>query len=292
MNPIILPNGRTILKLEVSAAPVKSQAANIVNKKVLNLPLVVFVDDPAFDTDPLVLDGPADVDSEAQQLGLRRRSGSADDNAVEAFFTVQSPNQVGDSLNVRFKAIDMPKIVYTVTGFELIGGEFGGSGLPGLDAVELRSEDPVFAGAPDLTGVGLLRSAGSADGIGEIPTGPPPTTVVANATDIVIDPTLNPGLVNDLYVLGLLLPGEAGTTTAIGADTAPGDTVLGDSSFTVSGLQPNTYTLNNFALRALLNADRGTLEPNVQQATMHPRAYLRQVNRQIPIDRKTGNVIE
>jgi hypothetical protein len=292
MNPISLPSGRTILKLEVSAAPVKQQAANIVNKNVLNLPLVVLVDDPAFDTDPLAIDGPSDVDSENQALGLRRRAGSTDDNVMEAFFTVQSPNQVGDSLNVRFSAVDLPRVSYSLTGFEAVLGEFGGSGLPGLDAIELRTEDPVFAGSPDLTALGLLRSAGTADGVGEVPGGPPPTVVVADTSDIFNDPTVDPGLVNNLYVLGLLLPGEGATTTAIGADTAPGDTILGDSSFTLSGQQPNTYTLNNWGLRGLLNSDRGTLEPSVADAKAIPGAYLRRIGKDIAIDRKTGRIIE
>lgn len=288
MNPLTLPAGRTILKLEVSAASVKTKAASIVNKRVLNLPLRVLVDDPAVDTDACVLDGGADIDDETQALGLRRRAGSADDNSVDAFFVVQAPNQVGDSFNVRFPAVDLPKISYNITGFEVVGGEFGGSGLPGLDAIELRTEDPVFSGAPDLTGVGLLRSFGTADGVGEAPLGPPPTTAVFNSTDININPTLNPGLVSNLYVLGLLLPGELATVTAIATDTTPSDTILGDSSFTVSGIQPNTYVLSNVMLRALLDGDRATLEPSAIQAEMNPRAYLRQAGKFIAIDRN-GN---
>jgi hypothetical protein len=291
MNPLTLPAGRTILKLEVSAASVKAKAATIVNKKVLNLPLAVFVDDPGVDTDACGLDGGADIDDETQQLGLRRRPGSADDNSIEAFFTVQSPNQPGDSLNVRFKAIDMPKIGYTTTGFEVVGGEFGGSGLPGLDAIELRIEDAVFEGDADLTAVGLVESFGAADGVGSAPLGPPPTTAVFNSGDDFVDPTLDPGLVNNLYVRGLLLPGEAATVTAIGADTTPSDTVLGDSSFTVSGIQPSTYTLNNFALRLLVNGDRSTLESASSPAKMAPSAYLRQAGKFIAIDR-SGNRIQ
>jgi hypothetical protein len=291
MNPLTLPNGRTILKLEVSAASVKSKAASIVNKKVLNLPLRVLVDDPGVDTDACGLDGGADIDDEVQQLGLRRRPGSADDNSIEAFFTVQSPNQTGDSLNVRFKAIDMPKIGYTTTGFEVVGGEFGGSGLPGLDAIELRAEDPVFEGDADLTAVGLVETFGAADGVGSAPLGAPPTTAVFNSGDHFIDPTLDPGLVSNLFVRGLLLPGEAATVTAIGADTTPSDTVLGDSSFTVSGIQPSSATLNNFALRLLVNGDRSTLESASSPATLAPGAYLRQAGKYIAIDR-SGNRVQ
>lgn len=286
MNPITLPSGRTILRLEVSSASVKTKAASIVNKRVLNLPIRVLVDDPAVDTNACVLDGGSDIDDETQQLGLRRRAGSADDNSIEGFFTVQAPNQVGDSLNVRFKAIDLPRIGYNITGFEVVGGEFGGSGLPGLDSIQLRTDDPVFSGCPDLTGVGLLRQFGAADGVGSAPLGPPPTTAVFNSTDININPTINPGLVPDLFVLGLLLPGEAGPVTAIGADTAPGDTILNDSTFTTSGLQPCSTFLANWALRALIDGDRGTLESSSVPAEMKPQAgFVREVGKYIAIDR-------
>jgi len=270
---------------------VKTKAASIVNKRVLNLPLRVLVDDPAVDTNACALDGGADVDDETQQLGLRRRPGSSDDNGIEAFFVVQAPNQPGDSLNVRYQAIDMPKVGYTTTGFEVVGGEFGGSGLPGLDAIELRTEDPVFSGDADLTAVGLVETFGAADGVGSAPLGVPPTTAVFNSGDHFIDPTLNPGLVSNLYVRGLLLPGEAATVTAIGADTTPSDTILGDSSFTVSGLQPSTTTLNNFAVRLLVNGDRSTLESASSSAVMAPSANLRQIGKYIAIDRN-GNRIQ
>lgn len=297
MNPLTLASGRTILKLEVSAGPVKAQAAAIVNKRVLNLPLRVLVDDPGLDTDLCALDGGADIDDEVQNLGLRRRPGSADDNSIEAYFVVQNPNQVGDSLNVRFKAIDMPKVSYNVTGFEVVGGEFGGSGLPGLDCLELRNEDAVFSGDADLTVAGLLRRFGADDGVGEVPLGPPqpgPTFVgvVFNSVDINIDPTVDPGLVSNLYVRGLLLPGESATVTAIGADTAPGDTILGDSSFTVSGQQPGTYVLTNYALRALVNGDRSTLEGLPTPSGVNPDAFVREVGKDIAIDRKTGRRIQ
>jgi hypothetical protein len=291
MNPLNLVPGRTILRLEVSSASVKSKAASIVNKRVLNLPLKVLVDDPAVDTNTCSLDGGADIDDETQNIGLRRRAGSADDNSIEQFFVVQSPNQVGDSLNVRFKAIDMPKISYNATGFEVVGGEFGGAGLPGLDAIELRNGDPVIAGAPDLSIAGLVRSFGTADSAGSAPLpGTPPVTAVFDSNDVNINPTVNPGLVNDLYALALLLPGEAGTVTAVGADSSPSDTVLGDSSFTVSGLQPNSYVLNNTTVRILLDGDRGTLEGTSVPATLAPNAPLLEVGKFIAIDRN-GNVL-
>src|SRR5262249_30010762 len=131
MNPTVFPQGRTILRLEVSTESVKTKMASIVNKLVVDMPIKVLVDDPSVDTDPCFLDASFNVDDERQILGLRRRAGSPDDNAAEAFFIVQSPNVPGDSLNVRFKGIDMPKPVYTITGLEMVGGEFGGSGLPG-----------------------------------------------------------------------------------------------------------------------------------------------------------------
>lgn len=290
MNPTTLPSGRTILRLEVSAASVKTKAANIVNKKVLNLPLRVLVDDPAADTDVCVLDGGADIDDEVQSLGLRRRAGSQDDNTAEAFFVVQAPNMTGDSLNVRHKAIDLPQTVaYNVTGFEVVGGEFGGSGLPGLDAIELRSQDPVFTNSPDLSGAGLLRSFGTADGVGEAPLPVLGTAAVFDITDINIDPTGPSGLVSNLYALGLLLPGETSPVTAIGADQVPGDTLLGDSSFTTSGVLPVSYdNTSNYMVRILLNGDRSTLEGEARPVGIPEHPFVRPVNTFIAID-KNGN---
>lgn len=292
MNPLVLPPGRTVLKLEVSTASVKQKAANVVNKRALNLPLRVLVDDPFLDTDACALDAGEDVDDEVQELGLRRRAGSADDGTMEAFFVVQSPSRLGDSLNVRFKAIDLPRVAYDVTGFEVVGGEFGGSGLPGLDAVELRAEDPIFGAAPDLSPQGLVRSFGSVDGIGEVPLGPAPATAVLDTADVPIDPAAAPHLATDLFVLGVLLPDETVATTSIGVDAAPADTILGDTSFTVSGLQPNTYTLENAALRLLLGGDRATLAPGAERrATAAPGAFSRPVGTYVAIDREGRRLI-
>ncbi len=295
MNPLTLPSGRTILRLEVSQASVKTKAANIVNKKVLNLPLRVLVDDPIVDTDVCRLDGGADIDDEVQRIGLRRRAGSQDDNSAEAFFVVQAPNAPGDSLNVRHKAIDLPKSsTYNVTGFEVVGGEFVGSMLPGLDAVELRTQDPVFSTSPDLSGAGLLRSAGTRDGMateGLTFTDPmgvgtvPITSVFDFSPNQFIDPTGAAGLVSNLYALAVLNPGEMGTVSAIAADQVPGDTLLGDSNFTTSGILPVSYDVtSNFMVRLLLDGDRSTLDAEPIPAGVSDHAFLRPVGTFVAID--------
>jgi hypothetical protein len=296
MNPITFPLGRTILRLEVAGTSVKAKAANICDKRALNLPIKVLIDDPSVDSDPCHLDVRLlidNVDDEHQLLGLRRRAGSADDDSAEAFFTVQFPdeNAPGDSLNVRFRAIDMPRVAYAVTGFEVVGGEFGGSGLPGFDALELRAEDPVFTGSPDLAAIGLLRSYGAADGIGEVPLGPPPTTAVFDVADLAIPAADDPAFSHDLFALALLLPGERLVTTGIGVDTAPTDTILGDSSYTVSGFQAARPITGNVMLRLLLDGDRATLAGGGAPATMSPSAVLRSENYFIAIDRR-GRRIE
>src|SRR5262249_13705854 len=151
----------------------------------------------------------------------------------EMFTVVQNPNKPGDSLNVLFPAVDLPRTAaYAATGFEIVGGEFGGTGLPGLDAIELRTEDPVLPGNPDLCGQGRLPALGSSGGVGEARFGPPPATRVFDFPDLAVDPTSGtaPAGLN-LFVLALPLPGETTPVTAIGGDTAPFDTLLGDSTY-------------------------------------------------------------
>ena len=129
----------------------------------------------------------------------------------------------------------------------------------------------------------LVVGFGAADGVGSAPLGPPPTRVVFNTPDVFFAaPTEN------LFVCGLLLPGEiAGTTTtAIGADAAPSATILRDSSFTVSGQQPSTPALFNLALRLLLDGDRATLGGESRAPAQEgPGAHLRVGDRSIAIDR-------
>lgn len=259
MNPMTFPVGRTVLKFDISTRSVKSKIANIVNKRVLNLPFEVILDDPALDVDPCRLEGVFTGDRERRLLGLRPSPGLGDDDRPDAFVVIQTPVDVGDAFNVRLSATDMPRVPYSVTGLELVAGEFGGSGLPGFDAVELRLGDPIFVGEPDMSVIGLLSAVGIADGLGSVPTGPPPTIVTMNITDRTVDPTLPSGLVGDLFIVALPLPGETSPTTALAADTTCA-TLLQSSSCTVSGDLPSKpAAFANFMLRVLIDGRRGTL---------------------------------
>ena len=288
-SPLTLPPGRTVFRLEARSPVLKTKLAAIVNRGPINLPLRVLADDPSVDVDACALEGTIDVDRDARTIGLRRRAGSADDGGMEAFVTVQAPGQAGDAIVARFRAIDLPSVAFTVTGFEVVGGEFGGTGLPGLDAIELRNEDLVFIGNPDLTAIGLLRSFGAADGTGEAPLGPPPTTAVFDVTDFAIDPATS---ARNLCVCALMLPGGFTSATAIGVDGSPADTQLGDSVAVSSGVLPAFSLFGNAALRLLLDGDRTTLgdsPPSRRQEA--PSAPLRVGGRFIAIDR-TGRILD
>jgi hypothetical protein len=284
LNPVSFPVGRTVLNLAVSSNSVKAKAATIVNAKTaINLPLVVDLDNGG--TDPCHLEGSVSsgIDDERQIIGLRRRAGRHDDNSADAFFLAQATTAPGDSLNERHKAVDLPKVSYVVSGLQVVGGEFGGTGLPGFDAVELRQEDAVFGGSPDLTTSGLLRSCGTRDGAGSVPTGPAPTTVNCNVPDISLDAT-SP----DIFVLAVLLPGDStsGAATGVGADLSPGDTILDDASVTISGQQPaSSFVIGNFMLGALLNGDFGTLPQDRETGTLAPGVMLREPGKMIAIMR-------
>jgi hypothetical protein len=293
MNPTVLPTGRTILRLEVSAGSVKSKANNIVRNLhmkglgYINLPLKTVVDDPGVDTNPCTLEAASCGDQAQAVVGLRDKPGTGNDGVAEAFFTTQSPVVPGDSLNCRHSSSRMPKVDYTISGVRAALGEFGGSGLPGLDAIEIRDEDPLNAGCPDTSPVALRRSCGSADGVGEVPGGPPQTTVVCNVPNLVIPvSTLPAGLNGNLYAVGVLLPGDfgAGIGTAIGADSG---VIQLDSSFTLSGLAPCNPVIGfNYMLDILINGDTGLLPENASSDTkLLPNAPLGTAGKYIAIDR-------
>lgn len=286
VNPIVIPPGRTAIKLEVAGAVSLARTANLVSRGPVLLPLRVLVDDPAADLSPCFIDGVANVARADQVLGLRRGPGSGDDGMAEGFLVVQIPTQPGDSIEVRYPAIDLPRVPYVASGFEVVGGDYGGAGLPGLDALELRAEDPVFTSAPDLSSGGLLRSFGTRDGVGEVPLGPPPTTAVFDFPDFVVDPTTDPiAAQRNVFALGVILPGASTAVTAIGVDYSPAATLLGDSTFLASGLLPATPLPGNAMVRLLVDGDRATLEGSASPATMDASAHLRVGNRFVAIDR-------
>jgi hypothetical protein len=202
-----------------------------------NLPFEARVVDP---NDPNLF-----ADRERQALGLRPQAGYYDDDSHGGgFFFTQIPVLTGDALTVRFDAVDLPRPGNTlvVSGIEVVAGEFGASGLPGLDAVELRREDAVLARNPDLSPQGLFRARGqvgdpgNADGI---PTGLPVTTVLVDLTDYITTPS-DPALAENLFALAYLNPGDTGASTIAIGSAGAGDVFIGNSSTMFAGSLPVT----------------------------------------------------
>lgn len=259
-DPLTIPVGRTILRLEAGSAAARRKIADAVDRAgSVNLPLEVILDVPEADIVRCELESDDHTDFADDLVGLRPRTGAPDDAVADEFFVAQSPTALRDSMHVQLGTLDMPKVPYSVTGLELVGGEFGGAGLPGFDAGELRRADPICPAQPDLSPVGLLSSFGVVDGIGEIPTGPPGTVVTLDTHDVFVDPVARP---ENLFVLAVTVPGERvdGPITALGGDSSPAHTNLGCSGYELFGVQPSQdFGYANFMLRALLDGEGATL---------------------------------
>ena len=52
-NPVVLPSGRTVLELEAPSDRVRRAIGAAVDRRVVNLPIRVLMDDPAAESDPL-----------------------------------------------------------------------------------------------------------------------------------------------------------------------------------------------------------------------------------------------
>src|SRR5262249_17193393 len=140
----------------------------------------------------------------------------------------------------------------SITAIQVVGGQIHSTNKLGFDAVELRVEDRILPGTPDLSPDGLLATIGVADGNAEVRMGPVRTILTANINPVPIDPT-SPDATN-LWAQVLLEPGdsfEARGATVLGADMhAP--SLLGDSFFTVGGALPyHPDITRNYQIRLL-----------------------------------------
>lgn len=225
MNPLTLPAlSRTNLCFEIKTAIKRRFLGSL----PVDLPFVIRANEATLGTL---------LDTEPRLLGLRQCAGYYDSDSHDAFFFSRTPVCTGDALMVRYDAIDLQNrdnhpVTYRTAGAQIVGGEFGASGLAGLDAVEVRAEDPILAGVPDLAPTGLLRTVsavgdpGNGDGI---PFGPPATTVNVDFTEIVMIPG-DFALATNLFAMAYLQPGDtAASVTAIGS-AAGGDVFVGNSS--------------------------------------------------------------
>ncbi len=281
----VFPAGVTILRTQV-CTPAALNMMGPISASSPNVRFFVLFDDPAVDVDPCVVEGTTCVDSEIGVVGLRRRPGSLDDNRPDEYLVAQTPVQTGDSLQVRFPLLDLPKISFNVTGIEVIGGEFGSSGLLGLDAIELRREDLALPAGPDFSPAGLLRSIGTHDGVGEVPLPILGAPIVFDLFDINLSQPLS-GM-GDLYAVAVPLAGDfsAGVGTAIASDRTV-ETLLGNSSYTLSGsMLALEDRCSNYAIRILLDGDRSTLPGESPPAPpSRTRIRPRGVNEAIAVDR-------
>jgi hypothetical protein len=148
-----------------------------------------------------------------------------------------------------------------VSGVDVVAGEFGTSGLAGLDAVELRREDAVLARNPDLSPQGLYRARGTVGDPGNadgVPTGLPVTTVLVDFTDYVTTPAV-PGLAENLFAMAYLSPGDTGASvTAIGS-AGGGDVFIGNSSTLLARTLPvQPFTRDDLEIRLDVNGALST----------------------------------
>lgn len=286
LHPMTLPaKSRTILCLEIKTAI----SRQIVNRFPVDLPFTVIALDANNLTNP-------PFDLEDQLLGLRPSSGYYDNDSHGAFFFSQTPVQTGDNLGVRTDAIDLPKPgnVLRISGVQVVGGEFGTSGLTGLDGIEVRREDPVIVRNPDLSPEGLIRGVaaigdpGNSDGL---PMGLAATTLNVDFTDFVTT-VQDPALAENLFTLAYLNPGETGAmVTAIGA-TGGGDTFVGNSGTILGGIHPTfPFSQNDLEIRLDLNGELGNptvLEPARRHRPVSARP--REVGR-FQVVRKGGEIV-
>jgi hypothetical protein len=194
------------------------------------------------------------VDREVGVLGLRPNPGTRDDNVTDAFVRPQLSTLPGDALAVRFHAVDFLNTSgFRISGVEVVGQQTGGGGL---DAIQLRTQDPIIQDSPDLSPVGLLASRGVRDGIGELP--------LANGTatrfDFVPDVAFTTGLQNDLWLIAYF-PQETTMGVQLGSDRTFA-TLLGDSFFTLGNAEPfRKSPQDNYQLRLLLDGEFNTFAP-------------------------------
>ncbi len=248
--PMTLQPGRTLINAAIPA-PIPM---NFVNRSPSNLPMRTTVTQ---------LSGGTLIDVEHNVFGLRPNPGTHDDGSAEAFFRPRAQTHIFDALAVRFKAIDFwgggP---FTLSAVQIFGRQQTGMGL---DAVEVRIQDPVVPDAPDLSRFGLLGRIGLLDGAGEIPLpmGPAGGAVTLDLVpDISID--YSGGQATDIWLVAYFATNDPTNGAEIGADRTF-ETLLNDSFFSLDGAIPFTLSpQNNFQLRFLLNGAGNPVAPPSQ----------------------------
>ncbi len=178
VNPLVFPSGRTVLTMDIRHALKR----RLMRFLPVDVPFELRLEDP---NDGIV------AASVSQNLGLRPMPGYVDNNSHSGGFgLVQSPAMTGDAIAVTFGRKWWQWGSVLLSGAEVVVGQTGTEVLPGLDAFELRREDPVFAFQPDFSPQGLIRSVGTVGDPGNadgIPGGPAPTTVRIEFPDMSLE---------------------------------------------------------------------------------------------------------
>ncbi len=199
--------------------------------------------------DPMVPSVPRDRESSI--VGLRPAPGIHDDSTSEQVLLVSEPSALGDTLAVRFPLVDLPRVPFTVSAIDVVGCAIGGANRLGYDAIEIRREDPILTGSPDLSVEGLVRTIGAVDGVGEARMTPLLAAQRFAVRPFETDPE-SAAAVN-LWAQVVLAPRDRiDRGTVVGADL-DAETLLGDSFFSEGSGVPFRRDLGrNYEIRLII----------------------------------------
>lgn len=226
VNPMMFPIGSTTLQYRITSKAAQTKLKNrAFALKGFNLPIRVFVDNPASDVNPCVIEGfPSDVG--VSLVGIRRSPGQAFDFDPEIELLPPVPGE-GDSFNVLTTAEELPRVPFNIVALGALATTT--SPEAGFDAIEVRSAT-ITEGqvCPDFTLSGLIASAGTRDGLIEVrplaPRSGPLSETDFPIAPVLVDPALHP---LGLFVLLVLTEAPFVQRPRIWEDTT---IVLGHSS--------------------------------------------------------------
>lgn len=194
VNPMTFPIGSTTLQYRITSKAAQTKLKNrAFSLKGFNLPIQVFVDNPASDADPCAIEGfPGDQGGSV--VGVRRSPGQAFDFDPEIELLPPIADE-GDSYNVLTTAEELPRVPFNIVALGALAT--GTSPEAGFDAIEVRSAT-ITGGrvCPDFTPSGLVASAGTRDGLIDVRPLAPRSGPLAETdfpiAPVPVDPALHP----------------------------------------------------------------------------------------------------